>query len=288
MITPWQLSRRHLRMQGSDTPSLFGANPWKTLTDVYYEKLRLVAPEAASKAMEAGSYGERGIADWAETIFGPLRRSQFRVYHDPRDEPGRPYIPLAMNLDAIVRADGYPWEFKKVSQYPAKDWGEPGTDQVTPYVYVQAHTAMIVTGKPLCHVAAELGDGRWLCMYPVPYDEEFGEELKRRVRSFWYGNVVPKILPNEPVSIGIAGRLHREPDTRADVQPDLVTAWQRAIKRRSRAEKLRMGRRDAVITALGRAECTQEFRDGELAGTEATFFENDKGTRQLRLRKVGR
>ncbi len=264
----------------SDTPALFGVG-WCTLCDLSLEKRGLLIPDdRTAPQLVAGHFSERGILDWAETLIGPIERDLFVPWNGD--------FPLAVHLDGRAERDGYPGEAKLIGPWRAKLWGEPGTDDVPPYEYVQCHAHMICTHTDYCHVPVLRCDTLSMEMYGVALDREFADVLLERGRRFWNENVLGGVLPNEPMGPGVARRVKREPGTRTAIDPELVIAWQAAGEKHSEAKGEKEAAWDAVLRAMLCAEGSEVFRGGELDGHEVTFFKNAKGNRQLRLRKVKR
>lgn len=100
-----ELRAKHIG--GSDIGCVLGVNPYKTRWQLYMEKAGKLAPEDLSdnKAVQAGTYLEAGIAQWASDIWS-MDLHKVEVYYTVDDVPG-----MGASLD-YATPDGAPVEIK--------------------------------------------------------------------------------------------------------------------------------------------------------------------------------
>lgn len=92
---------------GSDVGALLGISPYKTRWQLYMEKAGKLAAEdlSANKAVQAGTYLEAGIAQWASDIW-EMQLDKVHAYHTVDDVPG-----MGASLD-YATPTGAPVEIK--------------------------------------------------------------------------------------------------------------------------------------------------------------------------------
>ncbi len=235
-ITDNQRARRINHLGASDLPAILGLSPWASAYDVWLEKTGRVEPKPTTTAMRAGNLLEDGILAYAEDELGPIVRNQRRVH---------PELPIAANIDAILRDYNQPLEAKKVDYWnPSFDaWGEPGSDQIPEDILIQVHVQMMcldhVGESPdRAHVSALIG-GR-LALYHVRRNQDLCNIIADKAAEFWTLNV-----------------LAEDPPAVSDVNPDL-------IRRVTRTEGLAVAVDPAIFRAVLEAKAaTKAAKDAE-------------------------
>jgi len=245
-ITPWQRKKRKESLGGSDMAALFGCDPWKTEYDVWLDKTFRVEDTPTTKAMEEGSLFEPVVLDYAERLHGPLLRNQRR---------SAPNLPLASNIDAIVRSDGLPVEAKTVHfQSPVfAEYGDEGTHQVPEHVAVQAHAHMLCLRLKveLCLVPVLLGGT--LREYTVLLNRELADMIADKADRWWHDHVVLDQAPDGVPTLGVIRRLKRIQGKLADIPAEVVAKWQKAKEARKQAEETEEQYEAEMLAALGDA-----------------------------------
>lgn len=290
-ITEQQRLDRKNHLGSSDMAAVLGVDPWRTAFDVWAEKTDRVGDMNIDDkpAVQAGNVFENGVLDFAEGLLGHLDRNVYRELAGS---------PLAANIDAIVddplvaNSPLEPVEAKTVGLFHRTDewWGDCGTDQVPDRVIIQSHVHMICTVRWVCHVAAFIG-GRGFVMYQVRHSERVADIIIRKADTFWRDNVQADTPPDgSRASLQIVKAMKRKAESVANVDPELVATWQKAVEAKSAARKAEEAAKLDVLNALGEAEAG-------LCGTHGavTYFETHrKGYevkpstyRTLRLRKEG-
>lgn len=254
-ITPRQLEARGDGIGSSDAAAILGFSPWKNAADVRLEKLGLVDPQPASELAEIGTDLEDGIARIAEKRLGCRLVKPTATY---RLEG----TPLYANLDRQVEraARGQPLaECKDTGLDDA--WGEPGTDQVPPYVLCQVSHQMLCADAPEAHIA-RLGRGfnRGLFMFLVERTDEVKrlmDLMAKLLPKWWAMYVVDQApLPDDykPPHLDMLKRIRREPRTVVQLDAAQVLAWRRAEEEAKRADTARDEAKARVLASLGEAE----------------------------------
>jgi len=120
------------------------------------------------------------------------------------------------------------------------------------------------------------------CLYEVTRDERIIAAIIRRGEEFWNENVLPKIPPAdcEPADIDILKRIRRIPETYADIDTELVTAWETAKANRLEAEKREDAAFATLLTYVGDAEGVM-LPDGR----EFTYFKQ-RGADKVDMKRL--
>jgi putative phage-type endonuclease len=220
MITAEQREARRSHIGSSDAPAIVGVDPWKTIGDVYWNKISDL-PDTQNEAMKLGNRMEPVILDFAQERYGILRRDVEVVsaYHEE----------LAANLDARIVGTDEGIEAKYVGPRSVDKWGEPETDEIPEHVTIQCQHQMYVAGLSQVHVAAGMCDphrGLHFEMFHVARDEDLIEDLVTAELRFWQSHVIPRLPPSSaPPSFEILKRIRREPETVVNLAESAVQAW---------------------------------------------------------------
>jgi len=282
MITETQRTERRRFIGSSDIAALFtgpdgkSLDPFKTAADVWATKVFDFDESTASPSMKTGIRWEPYIIGWAAEQLG------VEVETDP--DKMRFVCSLhpvfASNLDgyAVINGEHVIIEAKKTRM--AAEWGEPGTDQIPYRVILQVHVQMLCTGWDHAYVAAMIQGEE--CLYEVTRDERIIAAIIRRGEEFWNENVYPKVPPAdcEPADLDILKRIRRIPETYADIDTELVTAWETAKANRLEAEKAETTAFAEVLMAVGDAEGVM-LPDGR----EFTYFKQ-RGADKVDMKRL--
>jgi len=248
-ITGTQLEKRKDYLGSSDMAALLGLDPFKNAHDVWLDKTGKLEPLEPSPAMQAGTFFEDGVLQYAEKELGPIIRNQYRSAR------GRG-IPLGANIDAILVHTGQPIEAKTAGLFgPLRDiWGEAGTDEVPDRVIIQATVHMICSETEICHVAAFLA-GRGFQMYEVRRDKTVAEVIEETATTFWLENVIADTPPSDTLPHAqTIKRIRREPESVVSLEQSLVDSWLTAKETLKEFEKAKEAAELELLTALGEAE----------------------------------
>lgn len=184
----FQIERRS-GIGGSDIAALFGMHPFKTIHDVYMEKVGLADPRKSDERMEAGMRLEPVILEWyANKNHLTLERPGFLRHPQFDFIIGHPDALAQCNGDKVVV------EAKNVDGQYRYAWGDPETDQVPDAYNFQVQHYMAVTGLKLAHCPVLIG-GNDFRIYHVPCHEGLITAILGEARHFWQTYVVPCIPP---------------------------------------------------------------------------------------------
>jgi len=277
--------RRH-SLGSSDIAAVVGRDPWRTPADLYLEKTGRLGPLLRpSPAMEAGTFLEHGLLDWAGHRFGtPLARRQVPLVH-PR------YPTLTATLDGVT-ADGELVEAKTAGLVGGglhlDDWGDAETDQVPTHVFLQAQYQLgLATAQetwPMapptrCHVPALLMR-RGLVMFVVERHDALVEVLVDRALRFWRDYVVTDQCPPDTLpSLDVLVRIGREPASTVPIPEATVLRWQDAKAQVKEAEERERAAYRALLASLGTAEA------GTCALGTALYLERTRRAYQVQAAK---
>lgn len=275
---------RRTKIGSSDTPAICGVSPFSSAYDVYASKIFHTTDAVVTPAMDMGNRMEPVLIAWCQEKLGKsLISNQYRI--------SKQHGFVAANHDALVGMTNQTEGVEaKVANFP-DGWGEAGTDEVPPHVYVQCQHQMFVSGLEKVWVPALITDYRpTLVMYEVPRDEEVIDKIMQRVVEFWKENVLAKSPPptNAP-GLDIMRRVIRVPNKVQDIPDDLRDQWEAIKKIKAEVSTKEKKVEAEILQALGDAEASQE-----ISGVRFEYFENHrKGYevkpstyRVLRLKKV--
>jgi putative phage-type endonuclease len=174
-LTVAQLEMRRSGIGASEMAAVLGVSEWRTALDVYRAKvLGETTPETPH--MQRGRLLEPVVAEmYAEEVGEKLVRCTETLRSDTY--PHVLATPDYYASDRIV-------EIKTANNRQSYKWGVPGTDQIPVDYLVQVMTQMLVTGQVRADVAVLIG-GDDFRIYPVAYNEKFGELIGQRAEAFW-------------------------------------------------------------------------------------------------------
>jgi putative phage-type endonuclease len=203
------LGQRKLGVSATDIAAISGLNPYKTIYDVFLEKLDLVEPQPDNPRMRWGRRMEPVLAEDYENMTGfktlktgLLRNPENhlvigtpdRLVIDPENPPkdGRPLKGLEVKTAGIRQKDR---------------WGEPGTDDVPEEYLCQCMWYMAVTGLNEWDLIVSIA-GTEPVIYTIRRNDDMIAELVKRAEAFWENNVIPKVPPEVDASEAAKEMLH--------------------------------------------------------------------------------
>lgn len=270
MLTPEQLAAR--KIGGSDVAVILGLSKFKTPMELWAEKTGAIEPPDLSDNdnVVAGNVMEDAIADltaWrlskrdGRTV--KLRRSNLTITN-----PKYPWLTAHIDRDIVGEDRGV--EIKNVGARAARDWGEPGTDQIPDYYLPQPHTYMIVKGYPSWVVSAYFGGGD-LRLYDIEFNQDFADIIIEATHKFWHENVLKNIPPDfdpaHPAAEEAIKRLYPGTDGREIKAPSGMDHWlsvfQDASKKAADYEKMAVLAKSHMLAEMGQA-AIMDFPDGTI------------------------
>jgi putative phage-type endonuclease len=259
-ITENQLKLRRQHIGSSDSPALFGLDPWRNRADIYWSKVADVPDDDPGPAAMLGNVLEDALINHAAVMLElPLTRNQYRVSSaDPV---------FSATHDALARSVPEGVEVKTVGLIrPSPDWdawGEDGSQEIPARVRVQVQHQMLVSDLQRVYVVALIA-GRGIQIHPIEREDLQIQMIREEGLRFWREHVERRIAPDSaPPPMGLLKTLERQPEARVRIDPDLVRRYEAA----QAAVKELTAEKDAalrcLIAALGEAELG-EIGDGRL------------------------
>lgn len=186
-ITPEQLAERARALGASDAAPALGMSPFKTRFNLWQEKTGRTSSDSAAHSAPAlwGGLLETAIAEMYESQV-PVRGER---WPDTMFHVERPW--MLAHLDWI--ADDRVTDFK--TSRSGSGYGEPGTDQVPPYVLLQMHHQMMVANRDTADVAV-LVAGSDFRIYHVPFRQSLADLIWAGEAEFW--RLVETDTPPDP------------------------------------------------------------------------------------------
>lgn len=196
-LTREQLIERKQRLGASEAAAALGLSPWLSPLELWQDKVApdvVVSTADENPIVEWGTRLERAILDkylQSNNVCAIEAPASWRV---SARYPWLGCTPDAVLADRLV-------EVKTAAT--ARDWGEPGTDDVPPYYVIQCMQQMLVCEVTRVDVAVLIA-GHDYREYVVSYDQELAKELIERTWSFW--RHVMNATPPDVQSIADAAR----------------------------------------------------------------------------------
>lgn len=191
------LDKRKGGVSATDIAAISGLNPYKTIYDVFLEKLDLVEPTPDNPHMRRGRRMEPVLAEdyEEETGFVTFSPGLLRNPEKPLaiGTPDRLVIDPANPLEGGKPNHGL--EIKTAGIRQLNRWGEPGTDEVPEEYLVQCQWYMLITGLTRWDLIVSIA-GEEPQIYEITRNDTLIQQLYERAEAFWYEHVLPKIPPN--------------------------------------------------------------------------------------------
>lgn len=225
-LTPEQHAERRTGIGGSDAPAALGLSFWKTPLELWMEKTERVQPEDLYSIREPVRWGVRledAIArGWSEDHGIPIRRVNQTLRH-----PEHPFMICHLDRRQVGKRRGL--EVKNTSIYMADHFGDPDSDDVPLFYWIQGQHQNAITnalwGWDGTELAALVG-GNELRSYTIDHDPEFIAEMIPRLRRFWQYVEDDEAPP--PINTADLDLLFAKDDgeIREATDPAIVAAWE--------------------------------------------------------------
>lgn len=285
-ITSKQQEQRKKFLGSSDAAAIAGLDPYRSPTDVYFDKTNQIlvsGKEPNNDAIEVGKWCEDAVLRWFQEKKGfSIIRNQFRVHENGI---------MAANLDALVQDDATQAIEAKttgvISRYVDEQWGQIETNEVPERVSLQCqHQMAVVPTLQVVWVPVLMG-GVGLRYYKIERDEKIIADLTLIEENFWNWHVKTLQPPQELPSIETLKRMIRVPNKTVELDSFIVTKWLQAKEVLKIAEKEKQEYEQKLLNSLGDAECgtssegilTYLLRDRKAYTVEASQY------RQLQFKK---
>ena len=203
---------RALFLGSSDAPAAIGVSPWMSRLELWRRKVDPDFQEQPDirreRLFRRGHLLEPFVIQMfeEETDLAVTRRNV--RYTDPE------HAFLSAELDGET-ADGAIVECKTVSTWAAREWGEPGSDEIPVHYTAQVMHQMMVAQRALCHVAALIGVDDFRC-YRVERDEQLIAMMRRKELAFWQEHVMTRTPPPPATPADVAFLYGRDDGSRLE------------------------------------------------------------------------
>lgn len=258
-LTREQLEARRQCVGASDVAAICGENRFKSIVDVWMEKVYGVDESSSSEAADIGNALEDACAVLAAKALGVNvnREDLVRSHAGTR---------LVVNLDAWYVDDHgqeIPIECKTAGILHGwadalTEWGDAWTDEVPAHYLLQCTAQMIATDAPYCYLSAIIGN-RGHVMFRIERDESLCIMILDAVESFWAcveSQIKPEIYEVGP-SVEVLKKIRRAPGSVCELDApsrEAVIEWQAARRARLDAEQREDAAKSAVLESLGNCD----------------------------------
>lgn len=258
---------------GSDIAAILGVSPWRTIVDLWADK---VEPPTGEPRKRVFRRGERWESVVAEMLTLSLREQGHEVEIVGRN---RRFIDaersmFAAEIDYELRLDGESdvtnVEIKTVHPFKSHEWSESGSDELPIWYTAQAMWGLGVAPdrRQRCIVAPLFGADE-LRTFEVARDDETIAALRSRALSFWTDHVLARVPP-EPVVVEDLDRLFPKcrvgPALLADANLEDLVLRLRAIRAEIKARESE-GEQIEFQVKRAMADCAELLIDGKVAVT---------------------
>lgn len=241
-ITAKQQADRRKGIGASDVPAIFGADPFKSLFDLWAQKTGRLDADEAGEAARIGNALERGILDLAAERIGAKLVAPKSTFTRGA---------LRANVDAFVGSAkrGSPIVEAKLTSWP-EGWGRDGTGEVPDRVLYQVQAQMLACESREAFVARRAE----FALYRVERDDDLIAEIEHRIEHFWRAHVLADVPPDGGPSAGVAPLLRREAGKRVAIDAALIEDERAKKTALAAAEAAHEEAKARLIGALGDAD----------------------------------
>ena len=174
----------------TDSPAILELSRWGTPLSVWQRLVGEAEERPSSLPAWLGARMENVVAELGMQATGLRFRSDNLQHIHPR------YSFIGAHLDRrVVGQPNIIVELKTRSRKTA-DWGEDGTADIPPDIWVQVqHQMACVPSATETLVCVLFGLGHGFVVYRVPRDQAFIEQLLGKLVEFWREYVIPRMQP---------------------------------------------------------------------------------------------
>ncbi len=173
---------------GSDVAAILGISPWKSPYQLYLEKIGASVEDATQEKQRIFARGKRWEPVVVEMLIDELEHRGHEAGIINRNaryaDHERRFLRSEIDLELLLDGEHVNGEMKTVHPFAAKEWGEPGSDDIPLHYAAQCMHGLMVTGKRLCIVAALIGADD-LRIHQIERDDETIAAMRARELEFW-------------------------------------------------------------------------------------------------------
>lgn len=173
---------------GSDVSAIIGISPWKSPHQLYIEKIGASVEDPTPAKRRIFARGKRWEPVVVEMLIdelehrghavGIINRNTRYADHEHR------FLRAEIDLELLLDGEHVNAEMKTVHPFAAKEWGDPGSDEIPLHYAAQCMHGLMVTGRRLCIVAALIGADD-LRIHRIERDDETIAAMRTRELEFW-------------------------------------------------------------------------------------------------------
>ena len=254
----------------SKVATIMRTSPWETRAELWHRMTGTAPGQEVTPAMMRGTIQEDSIIRWFFEMLRPdIAQQSGEVTITRRDLPW-----AAANPDAVGIEDGKTVfvETKSVARAKvgdserteADEWGEPGTDQIPLYYYIQVLWQMHMSqgdGGDKVNRAYLIKHGPWVDqydVYPIDYNPGMAAELERQAKAFYDSLEFPQC----PYPVEDRANIHKffanlhpdiEPKSEWEISYELAAQYIQARDAKKDAEAAEDGAKARILKAIGTA-----------------------------------
>jgi predicted phage-related endonuclease len=224
----------------SDAAAILGVSKWKTPYQLWLEKTGQWHEPSDAARDKVLTRGKRWEPVVVEMLLDELRDRGHEVEVIGRNlrytDQGCEFLACELDLELIVDGEECNGEMKTVHPFAAKDWGEPGTDQIPVYYTAQAMHGLMIKPRRKCIVAGLIGADD-LRVHEVLRDDDLIHSMRQAEIDFWQR--VRDGVPPDPVSVDDLALMFRSDDGSEVALPEGGDLHDDLLKLRSVKAKLK-------------------------------------------------
>lgn len=177
---------------GHDMGAILGVHPFKTVHDVYMEKVEGRFSIEMTKPMQRGIYLEPSLVQYAcDELQLRARECPVQVHPEFKFIRGHP--------DRFLMDPDSGSGFEPVALLEAKttrlkaDWGEEGTDSIPDFILIQINTYLELTGLSVAWIPADVAYE--LRLYKAERNQDVIDAILENGARFWNDHILKKVPP---------------------------------------------------------------------------------------------
>lgn len=237
----------------SKVAAILGLSPYDSPLSTWHKMKGNVPLEQETEDHRRGHFAEPAVLAWWRAEHPEFTRIRRHPQWQRRDLPWAAATPDAAAYGPSV--DRASVEVKTARNLD--EWGDPGTDQIPAYYWVQTQFQMHLSGMRRTFVPVW---GSWFEMaeYVVDYDADLAEGIVTKCADFWASLEAdePPPLDNTVATLTVLKQLHPNISDGVTVQldADVSAEFIDAANAFKEAEARKRAAQSAVLAAMGAAQ----------------------------------
>ncbi|WP_404475730.1 YqaJ viral recombinase family protein [Staphylococcus pseudoxylosus] len=212
------LNARKSGIGGSDVGSILGVNKWKSLIQLYFEKIGEVKePVLHNEYIYWGNVLEDIVAQEFSKRTGKKVRRVNKMFRHPK------YDFMIANIDRSVVGEESLLECKTTSEFNKDKWED---DEIPSSYLAQVQHYLAVTGYKKAYIAVLIGGNRFIWK-EIERDEELINLIIDKEKDFWeryiLGNEIPDMDGSDATSEFLKQKYHESFDSEKTLNNEIET-----------------------------------------------------------------